>query len=213
MATRTVPAKGKTDKAAKAEKSPKTDQVETGPSGPPRLKTRYQDEIGPSLRKQFEYPNVMQTPRMVKVVVNMGVGEAARDSKLIEGAIRDLTTITGQKPQVTKARKSIAQFKLRAGMPIGAHVTLRGDRMWEFLDRLLSLALPRIRDFRGLSPKQFDGRGNYTFGLVEQSMFHEIDQDRIDRVRGMDITIVTTATTDEEGRALLRLLGFPFKES
>jgi large subunit ribosomal protein L5 len=179
----------------------------------PRLKLRYREEIRPALREQFQYPNVMQIPGVVKVVVNMGVGEAARDSKLIEGAVRDLAAITGQKPQVTRARKSIAQFKLREGMPIGAHVTLRGDRMWEFLDRLLSVALPRIRDFRGLSPKQFDGRGNYTFGLTEQSMFHEIDQDRIDRVRGMDITVVTTATTDDEGRALLRQLGFPFKEN
>jgi large subunit ribosomal protein L5 len=178
-----------------------------------RLKGRYRDEIKPELQKEFGYANVMQIPGLVKVVVNMGVGEAARDSKLIEGAIRDLASITGQKPQVTKARKSIAQFKLREGMPIGAHVTLRGDRMWEFLDRLLSVALPRIRDFRGLSPKQFDGRGNYTFGLTEQSMFHEIDADRIDRVRGMDITVVTTATTDDEGRALLRRLGFPFKEN
>jgi large subunit ribosomal protein L5 len=179
----------------------------------PRLKTRYADEIAGELLKQFSYDNVMQTPRLVKIVVNMGVGEAARDSKLIDGAIKDLAAITGQKPQVTKARKSIAQFKLREGMPIGCHVTLRGDRMWEFLDRLLSLALPRIRDFRGLSPKQFDGNGNYTFGLNEQSMFHEIDQDRIDRVRGMDITVVTTARTDDEGRALLRHLGFPFKEA
>jgi large subunit ribosomal protein L5 len=179
----------------------------------PRLKQRYRDEIKTSLQTEFEYGNVMQIPGLVKVVVNMGVGEAARDSKLIDGAIRDLTVITGQKPQVTKARKSIAQFKLREGMPIGAHTTLRGDRMWEFLDRLVSLALPRIRDFRGLSPKQFDGNGNYTFGLNEQSMFHEIDQDRIDRVRGMDITVVTTAKTDEEGRALLRALGFPFKEN
>lgn len=179
----------------------------------PRLKQRYRDEIAPALRSEFDFPNVMQIPTVTKVVVNMGVGEAARDSKLIEGAIRDLTEITGQKPQVTKARKSIAQFKLREGQPIGAHVTLRGDRMWEFLDRLLSIALPRIRDFRGISPKQFDGNGNYTFGLNEQSMFHEIDQDKIDRVRGMDITIVTTAKTDDEGRALLRLLGFPFKEA
>ncbi len=155
----------------------------------------------------------MQVPGLTKIVVNMGVGEAARDSKLIEGAIRDITEITGQKPQTTKARKSIAQFKLREGQPIGVHVTLRGDRMWEFLDRLLSVALPRIRDFRGLSPKQFDGNGNYTFGLSEQSMFHEIDQDKIDRTRGMDITLVTTATNDDEGRALLRLLGFPFKEA
>ncbi len=178
----------------------------------PRLKTRYADEIVPALREEFSHENVNQVARVVKVVVNMGVGDAAKDSKLIEGAIRDLTQITGQKPQVTKARKSIAQFKLREGMPIGAHVTLRGDRMWEFLDRMLSTALPRIRDFRGLSPKQFDGHGNYTFGLTEQSMFHEIDQDKIDRVRGMDITIVTTATTDDEGRSLLRRLGFPFKE-
>ncbi len=180
---------------------------------PPRLRTRYREEIAPALREDFGYANVMQIPGLVKVVVNMGVGDAARDSKLIEGAIKDLTAITGQKPQVTKARKSIAQFKLREGMPIGAHTTLRGDRMWEFLDRLLSVALPRIRDFRGLSPKQFDGHGNYTFGLSEQSMFHEIDQDRIDRVRGMDITVVTTATTDDEGRALLKRLGFPFKEN
>ncbi|GGV83989.1 50S ribosomal protein L5 [Streptomyces sp. Vc74B-19] len=179
----------------------------------PRLKTKYREEIAGKLREQFSYENVMQVPGLVKIVVNMGVGDAARDSKLIDGAIRDLTTITGQKPAVTKARKSIAQFKLREGQPIGAHVTLRGDRMWEFLDRTLSLALPRIRDFRGLSPKQFDGRGNYTFGLTEQVMFHEIDQDKIDRVRGMDITVVTTATNDEEGRALLRHLGFPFKEA
>ena len=178
----------------------------------PRLKTRYREEIVPALREEFGHENVNQVARVVKVVVNMGVGDAAKDSKLIEGAIRDLTQITGQKPQITKARKSIAQFKLREGMPIGAHVTLRGDRMWEFLDRLLSTALPRIRDFRGLSPRQFDGHGNYTFGLTEQSMFHEIDQDKIDRVRGMDITIVTTATTDDEGRSLLRRLGFPFKE-
>ncbi|MET8977671.1 50S ribosomal protein L5 [Streptomyces sp. NPDC004539] len=179
----------------------------------PRLKTKYREEIAGKLRDEFKYENVMQIPGLVKIVVNMGVGDAARDSKLIEGAIRDLSTITGQKPQVTKARKSIAQFKLREGQPIGAHVTLRGDRMWEFLDRTLSLALPRIRDFRGLSPKQFDGRGNYTFGLTEQVMFHEIDQDKIDRVRGMDITVVTTATNDAEGRALLRHLGFPFKEA
>jgi large subunit ribosomal protein L5 len=179
----------------------------------PRLKQRYRDEIAPALRTEFGFDNVMQVPTLTKIVVNMGVGEAARDNKLIEGAVRDLAVITGQKPAVTKARKSIAQFKLREGMPIGAHVTLRGDRMWELLDRLLSTALPRIRDFRGLSPKQFDGRGNYTFGLIEQSMFHEVDQDRIDRVRGMDITVVTTANTDDEGRALLRHLGFPFKEN
>ena len=179
----------------------------------PRLKTRYREEIIPALRTDFEIANIMQVPGLTKIVVNMGVGEAARDSKLIEGAIRDLTAITGQKPAVTKARKSIAQFKLREGMPIGAHVTLRGDRMWEFLDRLLSLALPRIRDFRGLSPKQFDGNGNYTFGLTEQVMFHEINQDKVDRSRGMDITVVTTATNDDEGRALLKQLGFPFKEN
>ena len=187
--------------------------TQAGPKSPPRLKAPYPQEILPALRTEFAFANVMQVPTVVKVVVNMGVGEAARDSKLIEGAIRDLGDITGQKPQVTKARKSIAQFKLREGQPIGAHVTLRGDRMWEFLDRLLSVALPRIRDFRGLSPRQFDGKGNYTFGLNEQSMFHEIDQDKIDRVRGMDITLVTTAQNDAEGRALLRLLGFPFKEA
>jgi large subunit ribosomal protein L5 len=183
------------------------------PVAPPRLKTRYADEIKPALVKEFAYGNAMQVPGVVKVIVNMGVGEAARDAKLIDGAVRDLSAITGQKPVITKARKSIAQFKLREGMPIGAHTTLRGDRMWEFLDRLVSVALPRIRDFRGLSSKQFEGRGNYTFGLTEQSMFHEIDQDKIDRVRGMDITVVTTAVNDDEGRALLRHLGFPFKEN
>jgi len=179
----------------------------------PRLKTRYAEEIVSGLREEFAHENVNQVARLTKVVVNMGVGDAAKDSKLMDGAIKDLAAITGQKAQVTKARKSIAQFKLREGMPIGAHVTLRGDRMWEFLDRLLSTALPRIRDFRGLSPKQFDGNGNYTFGLTEQAMFHEIDQDKVDRVRGMDITIVTTATTDAEGRSLLKRLGFPFKEN
>jgi len=179
----------------------------------PRLKLRYREEIRSALREEFQHGNINEVPTLTKVVVNMGVGDAARDSKLIEGAIRDLALITGQKPQVTKARKSIAQFKLREGQPIGAHVTLRGDRMWEFLDRLLSIALPRIRDFRGLSPKQFDGNGNYTFGLNEQSMFHEIDQDKIDRVRGMDITVVTTAKTDDEARSLLKHLGFPFKEN
>jgi large subunit ribosomal protein L5 len=187
--------------------------AETQTTEIPRLKARYREEIVPALRSEFDIANVMQVPGLTKIVVNMGVGEAARDSMLFEGAIRDHTAITGQKPSVTKARKSIAQFKLREGMPIGAHVTLRGDRMWEFLDRLLSLALPRIRDFRGLSPKQFDGRGNYTFGLTEQVMFHEINQDKIDRSRGMDITIVTTATNDDEGRALLKQLGFPFKEN
>ncbi|MDF3051236.1 MAG: ribosomal protein [Pseudonocardia sp.] len=179
----------------------------------PRLRQRYRDEIRAGLQEQFGYANVMQIPGVVKVVVNMGVGDAARDAKLIDGALRDLAIITGQKPLVRRATKSIAQFKLREGMPIGAKVTLRNDRMWEFLDRLLTIALPRIRDFRGLSPNQFDGRGNYTFGLNEQSMFHEINPDTIDRPRGMDITVVTTATTDEEGRALLRRLGFPFRES
>jgi large subunit ribosomal protein L5 len=184
----------------------------TTPRALPRLKARYREEIAAKLREDFGYSNPMQVPGLTKVVVNMGVGDAAKDSKLMDGAVRDLATVTGQKPTITKARKSIAQFKLREGMPIGAHVTLRGDRMWEFLDRLLSVALPRIRDFRGLSPRQFDGKGNYTFGLTEQSMFHEIDQDKIDRVRGMDITVVTTARTDDEGRALLKQLGFPFKE-
>lgn len=179
----------------------------------PRLKQKYRAEITPQLTKDFGFTNPHQVPGIVKVVVNTGVGEAARDGKIIDGAIKDLTAITGQKPQVTNARKSIAQFKLREGQPIGAHVTLRGDRAWEFLDRLITLALPRIRDFRGLSDKQFDGSGNYTFGLTEQSMFHEIDQDKVDRVRGMDITIVTTATTDAEGRSLLKRLGFPFKEN
>ena len=185
--------------------------AENTPKITPRLKTRYAAEIKAGLVEEFKYSNVNQVPRLVKVVVNMGVGDAAKDSKLIDHAVRDLTAITGQKPQVTKARKSIAQFKLREGMPIGCHTTLRGDRMWEFLDRLVTLALPRIRDFRGLSGKQFDGNGNYTFGLTEQVMFHEIDQDSIDRPRGMDITVVTTAKTDNEGRSLLKALGFPFK--
>jgi large subunit ribosomal protein L5 len=188
-----------------------TADTTAAPKVTPRLKTKYREEIKAALQSEFTYGNVMQVPGLVKVVVNMGVGEAAKDSKIIDGAIRDLTLITGQKPQVTKARKSIAQFKLREGMPIGTHATLRGDRMWEFLDRLVTFALPRIRDFRGLSPKQFDGNGNYTFGLSEQSVFHEIDQDKIDRVRGMDITVVTTAKNDDEGRALLKALGFPFQ--
>jgi len=176
----------------------------------PRLKARYRSDIVPALTEEFGYANPHQVPGIVKVVVNSGVGEAAKDSKVIDGAVADLTAITGQKPVVTKAKKSIAQFKLREGMPIGVHVTLRGNRAWEFLDRLINLALPRIRDFRGLSDKQFDGNGNYTFGLTEQTVFHEIDPDQIDRVRGFDITVVTTAKTDEEGRALLRQLGFPF---
>ncbi|RFA19441.1 50S ribosomal protein L5 [Subtercola boreus] len=190
-----------------------TDTATAAPAGKiqPRLKQKYQNEITAQLKKDFGFTNIHQVPGLIKVVVNTGVGEAARDGKIIDGAVKDLTAITGQKPQVTKARKSIAQFKLREGQPIGAHVTLRGDRAWEFLDRLLSLALPRIRDFRGLSDRQFDGSGNYTFGLTEQSMFHEIDQDKIDRVRGFDITVVTTAKTDDEGRALLKALGFPFK--
>jgi large subunit ribosomal protein L5 len=185
----------------------------TEQSAGPRLKARYREEILPQLRDSFSIANVMQVPGVVKVVVNMGVGDAARDGKLIDGAVRDLAAITGQKPQIRRATKSIAPFKLREGQPNGAKVTLRGDRMWEFLDRLTSVALPRIRDFRGLSPKQFDGRGNYTFGVTEQSIFHEIDQDRIDRVRGMDITVVTSAENDEQGRALLRALGFPFREN
>jgi large subunit ribosomal protein L5 len=178
-----------------------------------RLKARYRSEVVPAMQKEFNYSNVMQVPTLVKIVVNMGVGEAARDSKLIEGAIRDIAAITGQRPQVTRSKKSIAQFKLRENMPIGAHATLRGDRMWEFCDRLLSISLPRIRDFRGLSPKQFDGNGNYTFGLTEQVVFPEIEQDKVDRTRGMDITVVTTAKNDVEGRALLKMLGFPFKEN
>ena len=177
----------------------------------PRLKTRYREEIKKALNEEFKYDNVMQIPGVTKVVVNMGVGDAARDSKMINGALEDLTAITGQKPQVRRAKKSIANFKLREGMPIGARVTLRGDRMWEFLDRLLTIALPRIRDFRGLTDQQFDGHGNYTFGLTEQTMFYEIDIDKVDRPRGMDITVVTSATNDEEGRKLLRELGFPFK--
>ncbi|MEY8208999.1 50S ribosomal protein L5 [Corynebacterium sp. MNWGS58] len=178
----------------------------------PRLKTRYRDEIKNKLNDEFSYDNVMEIPGVTKIVVNMGVGDAARDSKLINGAVEDLTLITGQKPQLRRAKKSIANFKLREGMPIGVRVTLRGDRMWEFLDRLLTIALPRIRDFRGLSDQQFDGHGNYTFGLSEQTMFYEIDIDKVDRPRGMDITVVTSATNDDEGRALLRELGFPFKK-
>ena len=188
-----------------------TGYKKAGAETTPRLKLQYRSEVVKTLTEEFSFTNPMQVPGLTKIVVNMGVGQAAKDGKLIEGAIRDLIAITGQKPQVNIARKSIAQFKLREGQPIGAHVTLRGDRMWEFLDRLLSLSLPSIRDFRGLSPKQFDGNGNYTFGLSEQSMFHEIDIDKIDHVRGMDITVVTTAKSDDEGRALLRALGFPFQ--
>ncbi|TQN33034.1 LSU ribosomal protein L5P [Haloactinospora alba] len=189
--------------------------ADTGTEAPamPRLKEKYRSEIVPGLREEFEIGNIMQVPGLTKIVVNMGIGEAARDAKLVQGASADLAAITGQKPKVNRAKKSVAQFKVREGMPIGVSATLRGDRMWEFLDRLLSLALPRIRDFRGLSPKQFDGNGNYTFGLTEQVMFHEINPDNIDRQRGMDITVVTTAATDDEGRSLLRRLGFPFKEA
>ena len=180
-------------------------------TAPPRLKTRYREEILPALREQFDYANVMQVPGLTKIVVNMGVGEAAQDAKAIDGAVADLRTITGQQPLVTHARKSIASFRLRAGMAIGAKVTLRGDRMWEFFDRLISIAIPRIRDFRGISPKSFDGRGNFSMGVTEQLIFPEIDFDKIDHTRGMDITIVTTAQTDEEGKALLKAFRFPFK--
>ena len=178
----------------------------------PRLKRRYREELVPRLQQDLGLANPMQVPRLEKIVVNMGVGEAAREAKALDGAVADLTVITGQKPLVTRAKKSIAAFKLRAGMSIGAKVTLRGDRMWEFLDRLIATALPRIRDFRGLDPRAFDGRGNYTIGLTEQLVFPEIDYDQVDQVRGMDITIVTTATSDEEGRALLRALGAPLRE-
>ena len=179
----------------------------------PRLRLRYEAEVRDALKGELGLGNVMEVPRFEKIVVNMGVGDAVGQPSLLEGAVRDLQQIAGQKPIVTKAKKSIAGFKLREGMPIGAKVTLRGDRMWEFLDRLIALAIPRIRDFRGLPANSFDGRGNYTFGLTEQAMFHEIDQDRVDRVRGMDITVVTSATTDDEGRSLLRKLGFPFQVS
>jgi len=200
----------KTEAAPKAEKSKKAAKSD---SYTPRLRTDYDDRIVPAMIEKFGYKNKFEVPKLDKIVINMGVGEATQDKKKVETAAAEMQRISGQKPVITKAKTSIAQFKLREGMPIGAHVTLRGDRAWEFLDRLVTLALPRIRDFRGLSPKQFDGRGNYTFGLTEQVMFHEIDQDKIDRVRGMDITVVTTATNDAEGRALLRHLGFPFKEA
>jgi large subunit ribosomal protein L5 len=176
----------------------------------PRLRQRYDDEVRGQLHEQLGLANVMQIPTLEKIVLNVGLGEAVNDARALEGALRDLATITGQKPRVNRARKSIAGFKLREGMPIGAKVTLRGDRMWEFFDRLLAVALPRIRDFRGLKPTAFDGRGNYTFGLTEQLVFPEIDYDDIDAVRGMDITIVTTADDDEHGRALLQAFGFPF---
>ena len=183
--------------------------VATAPTMP-RLKQRYRDEVAPAIKDQLGITNVMQVPGFEKIVVNVGLGEAVGDAKALEGALKDLSTITGQKPRVNRARKSIAGFKLREGMPIGVKVTLRGDRMWEFLDRLLSVALPRIRDFRGFKANTFDGRGNYTFGLTEQLVFPEIDYDDIDAVRGMDITIVTTADDDEGGRALLEAYGFPF---
>jgi large subunit ribosomal protein L5 len=198
---------------ATVEQAAASEEVLARPVPAPRLRERYRSEIAPALREEFGYANVMQIPGLAKIAVNMGVGDAARDAKLIEGAVRDLSLITGQKPAVARAKKSVAQFKLREGQPIGAHVTLRGTRMWEFCDRLLSIALPRIRDFRGLSDQQFDGRGNYTFGLTEQLMFHEINPDQVDRQRGMDVTLVTTAATDEQGRSLLRQLGFPFKEN
>jgi large subunit ribosomal protein L5 len=178
----------------------------------PRLKERYRSELRDRLREELNLKNVMQVPMPEKVVVNMGTGDAPRDAKILDGAIKDLTTITGQKPAMRRARKSIATFKIREGMPVGASVTLRGDRMWDFLDRLLSIVLPRIRDFRGLNPRSFDGRGNYTFGVTEQLVFPEIDYDDVDATRGMDITIVTTAKDDEEGRALLSALGFPFRQ-
>lgn len=176
----------------------------------PRLKERFRSELRASLKDELGLKNVMQVPLPEKVVVNMGTGDAPRDAKILEGAIKDLTTITGQKPTMRRARKSIATFKIREGMPVGASVTLRGDRMWDFLDRLLSIVLPRIRDFRGLNPRSFDGRGNYSFGVTEQLVFPEIEYDDVDATRGMDITIVTTAKDDDEGRALLSALGFPF---
>ncbi|WP_066640469.1 50S ribosomal protein L5 [Desulfolucanica intricata] len=178
-----------------------------------RLKEKYKNEVAPALKNKFEYKNIMEIPKLEKVIVNMGVGEAAQNSKAIDAAVGDMTLITGQKPVVTKAKKSIAAFKLRAGMPIGCKVTLRGDRMYEFVDKLISIVLPRVRDFRGVSPKSFDGRGNYALGLKEQLIFPEIDYDKIDKVRGMDIIFVTTAKTDEEGRELLRLMGMPFRAS
>lgn len=179
----------------------------------PRFKEKYQTQVVPELVADFGYENVMQVPRVTKITVNMGVGEAAQDAKALEEAAKQLGQITGQKPQLRRARKSIANFKIRAGMPVGLRVTLRGDRMWEMLDRLTSIALPRIRDFRGISPKAFDGQGNYNLGLKEQIIFPEIDYDKIDRVRGLDIAITTSAETDDEGRALLKKLGMPFRES
>ena len=178
----------------------------------PRLKERFHEEVAAQLQSELGLVNIMQVPRPVKISVNMGVGEAPKDAKMLEGAVKDLTAITGQKPAIRRARKSIATFKIREGMPIGAAVTLRGDRMWDFLDRLMSIVFPRIRDFRGLNPKSFDGNGNYSFGLNEQLVFPEIDYDDIDATRGMDVTIVTTAKDDAEGRALLAALGFPLRQ-
>jgi large subunit ribosomal protein L5 len=178
---------------------------------PPRLKTKYDDTLRAQLKDTLSLGNIMEVPRLSKIVVNMGVGDAVGQPSLLDGAVADLTVITGQKPAVTRAKKSIATFKLREGNAIGAKVTLRGDRMWEFFDRLVSLAIPRVRDFRGLNPRSFDGNGNYTFGVTEQLIFPEIDYDKVDTTRGMDITIVTTARTDDEGRALLAAFGFPFK--
>jgi large subunit ribosomal protein L5 len=188
----------------------KDDTMSTTETYQPRLKVRYRSDIRAQLQRELELDNIMQVPTLTKIVVNMGVGDAISDTKLIDGAMKDLKTITGQQARLNRARKSIAGFKLRQGMPIGAKVTLRGDRMWDFFDRLLAVALPRIRDFRGLPPRSFDGRGNYTFGVTEQLIFPEIDYDSIDRVRGMDITIVTTAQTDEHARRLLSAFGFPF---
>ena len=188
-----------------------TDTATRATSGP-RLKERYNTVLRAELKETLGLRNIMEVPRLEKIVVNMGVGKATQQASLIEGAVRDLETITGQKPAVTRARKSIASFKLREGMPIGAKVTMRGDRAWEFLDRLVALAIPRIRDFRGLPPNSFDGRGNYTFGVTEQLIFPEIDYDRVDTTRGMDITICTTARTDAEGRAFLAAFGFPFRQ-
>lgn len=179
----------------------------------PRMKEHYRSELRNKLKEELGFSNIMEVPTPLKVVINIGTGDAHKDAKILEGAVRDLTTITGQKPSIRRARKSIATFKIREGMPIGAAVTLRGDRMWDFLDRLISIVLPRIRDFRGLSPKSFDGAGNYTFGVTEQLVFPEIDYDDVDQTRGMDITIVTSATTNEEGRALLLALGFPLKQT
>lgn len=203
-------AKTKKTKEEKAKTERKT--VASMPAPVPRFKEIYRKEILPAMMKEFGYKNPMQVPRVEKIVLNMGVGEATQNAKALDGAIEDLTIISGQKPIIRRAKKSIAGFKLRANMPVGVKVTLRGNRMYEFLDRLMSTALPRIRDFRGLSPKSFDGRGNYSLGVAEQLIFPEIDYDKIDKIRGMDITIVTTAKTDEEARALLKHFGFPFRE-